>query len=528
MKMRNFVFIHISLLIITVLFSTNPWPYSMLTIAQLVYIPIVLKLVIEETDWLSKLYVYIAIPTYVSVFLLQVTSSSLDWLFAGIYFLFTIVIACYGLTRFLTRGFTHVEEFMIDAGLMYLAMGGGWFFAYIIGIDMGFSPLITWLTAIHFHYSAFLLPIFIGFIGRLYQSSLYKWMAFILLASPLIVAIGITFFRWIELLSVVSYIVGLYGFIYLTLKVSFANKWQKWLVTQSFLSLCVTIIFSLLYALGNGFGLTSVNIDFMLRFHGVLNCLIFAATGVIGWAINTPPSLFKRPTFPISNIRGKIEVQETVQHRGLVDDMRVYEPFINYDTLPTSIIDFYENTVDYKLLSTVKWHSWFKPFAYVYKLISHKTEQINLPLHDEEIEMTGGIYTLDQELDGREHVRVWLREVQNEKAFLALYSQHTTNERVYMNIALPLPFSSMIGILELSQIGDTLQLTSEKSSSASSDAGIYLATKNNHLFTLPFTEKFIVKELNNRTLRAKHQLWIFSIPFLTINYTIVHKPFMVG
>ena len=59
--------------------------------------------------------------------------------------------------RFLQRGFTNTAEVMIDIGLLYMAMGGAWFFAHINGIATGFSPIITWLTAIHFHYSAFLL-----------------------------------------------------------------------------------------------------------------------------------------------------------------------------------------------------------------------------------------------------------------------------------------------------------------------------------------------------------------------------------
>ena len=236
---------------------------------------------------------------------LQMTSSKWDSVLAGIYLLFTIVIACYGISRFLKRGFTKIEEFSIDIGLVYLALGGAWFFAYKANLDTGFSPLITWLTGIHFHYSAFLLPIFTGLLGRLYKSSLYKVVCTILIVSPMVVAIGITFSRWIELLSVILYIIGLYGLIYLSTKTPFANNLQKWLVRISFAALGVTIVFSLLYALGNGFGLTSVTIDFMLRFHGLFNCVVFAMFGIIGWTLSVPPTTFHPPTFPVSKIRGK-------------------------------------------------------------------------------------------------------------------------------------------------------------------------------------------------------------------------------
>lgn len=523
MSMRNFIGIHILLFIVVAIFSTDPWPFLMLTAAQLVYVPIILRGVMVKGDWLSRYYMHFAVPAYIVVALLQMTSSKWDGLLAGVYLLFTSVIATYGLLRFFKRGFTKFEEFAIDIGLIYLVLGGAWFFAYETGINTGFTPLITWLTGIHFHYSAFLLPIFIGFLGRLYTSTSYKIFTVILLLSPMVVAIGITFSRWIELLSVLMYIVGIYGVIYLTIKVPFDSKVQKWLVRMSFAALGVTIVFSLLYALGNGFGLTSITIDFMLRFHGLLNCVVFSVAGIIGWTLWTPPSTFYPPTFPISTVKGKTLVRNQLEYRGLVDHMTDYEPYIDCSTLPSSVIDFYENTIDYRLFANVKWHIWFKPFAYIYTFISRKTEQINLPLHSKKVEMTGGINSLLDDHDGRDNVRVWTRKIDGETAFVALYSSHKSNERTYMNIALPLPFSSMIGILELNQIGRSLQLTSKKNSSPHSDAGVYLTTRINRLFVLPFKEDFIVREKNDGSLTAQHKMWIFSIPFLTINYSIYHR-----
>lgn len=175
--------------------------------------------------------------------MLQIFPSTWDMLFAAVYLFFTCVIALYGFSRFLNRGFINFEEFSIDIGLIYLAMGGAWFFAYTIGFDTGFSPLITWLTAIHFHYSAFILPIFIGFLGRINQTRFYKRVASILIISPMIVAIGITFSRWIELLSVILYIIGLFGLILMTWRTVFQATLQKWLIRISFTALGLTILF---------------------------------------------------------------------------------------------------------------------------------------------------------------------------------------------------------------------------------------------------------------------------------------------
>lgn len=522
MKMHNFVLIHILLFITIGISSVNPWPFLLLTIAQLIYVPITLRLIMNKNNWFSKNYLLFAIPTYIAVAFLQILPSKWDGLFAGIYLIFTMIIALYGLTRFFKRGFTNFEEFAIDSGLIYLALGGMWFFAYKTEFNTGFSPLITWLTAIHFHYSAFLLPIFIGLLGRLYQSTFYKIICAILIISPMVVAIGITFSHWIELLSVILYIIGLYGLIFMTWKTPFQSTYQKWLVRISFTALGVTIVFSLFYALGNGFGIFALSIDFMLRFHGLLNCILFAMVGLIGWMISIPPSTFQSPNFSSSQIRGKFTHGNHPIKLGLVDNMKMFEPQLNCNTLAPTVIDFYENTTDYRLLATVKWHTWFKPFAFVYKLLSRKIAQINLPLHQKQVEMTGAIYPVASELDSREKVRAWVRNIKQETAFIALYSTHENNGRSYMNIALPLPFSSMYGILELNQMDNELQLTSKKISSPTSDAGIYLAIKKS-ILKLPIEEDFIVRETNTGSLIAEHKMWIFSLPFLTINYEIHHQ-----
>lgn len=201
--------------------------------------------------------------------------------------------------------------------------------------------------------------------------------------------------------------------------------------------------------------------------------------------------------------------------------MAIYEPDIDRYTLSPTIRDFYENTLDYRLYAEVKWKAWFKPFAAVYRLISSFVQQINLPLSSKQIEMTGDIIKIKENSDGRVSPRAWVRKIHDEVIFIALYSWHRTKERSYMNIALPLPGSSMIGILELNQIGSELQLSSKKQK-IDSDAGIYLAW-NKHLFVLPIEETFHVKEIQDGRLYAQHDMWIFSIPFLTITYLIDHR-----
>lgn len=512
--------IHIVLFAITAFFTVNPWYFLMLAIAQLLFVPLTLQLILKVEP---RMYYFVLLAT-ISVIVLQITNeTSFDIVLASIYLVFTLAVAIYGFARFAQRGFAHLEEFSIDAGLMYLFLGGIWFFAFEVGIDTGFSPMLTWLTAIHFHYSSFLLPIFIGFVGRLYKPKSYPFFASIILVSPLVVAAGITFSPWLELVSVLLYIIGIYGFIVIAFKTPFKGLLQKSFVLISFSALGITIIFSLLYAFGNAFGLFQVSIEFMLKFHGFFNCLLFGLCGLIGWSIFTPATLHEKWNFPISQIRGKFVVGEptlkdykgTKTYNGLVDNMKVY---VNKKNVKPSIIDFYENTKQFKLFSEVHWNTWFKPFAAVYGMISQRMQQLNLPYSSKKMEMTGDIIAVE---DGRFKTRAWLRKIEAEVIFVALYSMHEKGEKTYMNIALPLPFSSMIGILELQEKnnGDLL-LTSRANSN--SDAGIYLSF-HKFVFKLPLQEQFLIEELPDGDLYAKHRMKIFSIPFLSIDYTIVKK-----
>ncbi|WP_168193837.1 YndJ family protein [Lysinibacillus sp. SGAir0095] len=533
--MRNKSLIFSIVLFLVAVFFGQDSPYLlMLTVAQVVYVPLTLKMIVRKNDWFERYYSYFSMPAYISVILLHLTNVSVwDYLLAAIYLLFTCIVASYGISRFLTRGFVLFEEFCIDIALLNLSIGGMWFFAHITNMDTGFSSIITWLTAIHFHYAAFLLPIFVGLLGRLYKPTFYPLAAGIILISPIILAIGITFSVWIEWLSVVFYIIGIYTFILFSLRVPFKQRLQKGLIFLSFGSLGVTILFSFLYAFGRLSKDYSISLNFMLQFHGFFNCVLFALLGVFGWSILVPPTKAEKRIFPVSKIRGTMVIGERIlneiknqeascSYSGLVDEMTIYEPHINVNSLAPAVRDFYENTLDYRLYAEIKWKNWFKPFAVIYRLFSSFIQQINLPLSGKQIEMTGDIIKIDEALDGRSRPRAWVRKINDKVTFVALYSWHRTKNHTFMNIALPLPWSSMVGILELKQIGNELQISSKKQH-GNLDTGIYLAW-NKYLLALPLEETFHVKETADGKLYAQHNMWIFSIPFLKINYLITKIP----
>lgn len=136
-----------------------------------------------------------------------------------------------------------------------------------------------------------------------------------------------------------------------------------------------------MYVLSNSFSFYIGSIDWMLIFHGITNAFVFGLFGCIGWFIFIPKSNFEQPNFPLSPIRKKfMPVAEDGMLKGLVDNMDIYEPFIKREGVAQTIIDFYESTMDYKLLARIHWHTWFKPFAFTYRQASRFLQQINLPL----------------------------------------------------------------------------------------------------------------------------------------------------
>ncbi|WP_170158528.1 YndJ family protein [Aquisalibacillus elongatus] len=513
--LHNIGLINVVVLAIIAVLTPHPWYFLILAAAQLIFVPIVLSSIIQ-----TKRIIWFAFTAYLAVVFIHLTPDMM-WhgILAAIYLLYTLAIALAGFKRFLNRGFTHLEEFLIDLGMIFLSVGGVWFFAYEAGIQTGFSPIITFLTAVHFHYAGFLLPILTGFLGRLGKSSLYMWTAPAVIVAPVLVALGITFSTTLEFVSVLVYIFAIYGLLLVSFKTNFQSSVQKWMFRMVYLSLGVSILFSLLYAYGNWSGNYTITIDFMIKFHGVTNAVLFAGAGTVLASMFIPDTQYRKPKFPISELRGGLRVGENflsdktaVDSRvnGLVDDMSIY-----HLNLAPTIRDFYENTSHYRLWANVHWSAWFKPLAALYKLMSRQIQQINLPLSSQKVEMTGEIVELKPNLDSRERVRAWFRKIKQEPTFIALYSEHETEEGAFMNIALPLPGSTMTGILNLKEDQGHLILSSEQ-------VGIYLVFRD-YVMKLPLDERFTVWETTPGELQAEHRMWILGMPFLQIRYEIKKK-----
>jgi hypothetical protein len=208
--------------------------------------------------------------------------------------LVTGLIAVWGLTRLLRRGLRlQMAELCVDAGLLMLPVGGGWFVLARLGVNpLGFGDVIVLLTAVHFHYAGFAAPIITGLVGRVLsrhapdRRRFYRMTAAGVIAGTPVVAAGITFSPLLELIGALIVAAGLTGVAYLTVFVivpTLTHRLARTLLVISAASIVVGMLLTLAYATGEFSGYAIINIPQMARIHGLANALGFALCGLAGW-----------------------------------------------------------------------------------------------------------------------------------------------------------------------------------------------------------------------------------------------------
>ncbi|GAE29591.1 YndJ family protein [Alkalihalobacillus hemicellulosilyticus] len=476
---------------------------------------------------------------------------SIGWL------LWTGIVFVYGFARLSARGLTFLEETSIDIGLMYLLLGGGWFTVFQFGFDvMNFGSLIILLTAIHFHYSAFVTPIFLGLLGRVLREGCnlpksYRLATIGVMISPIGVAVGITYSRLIEFIFVVLFVLCLWIYTFLVIK--YVRKKQTYLVgyfliSLSGLILLFTMSLAFYYGLGRLLRVDLILIPDMVTLHGIGNAFGFVLVGVLGWLMILPKMSTNIYGIPFSQITGKWKIGANFFERnqlksstdsrcqGLIDDLSLFDQY-DFDShrVNCEIRQFYENPLSFDLVSKTYWHKGFRLLSKLYKSASRKMEQIDLPLHDqkEELEVNSKLIPIDSDQDGRKRPRAWVRtdKKSGNAVFVASYSYHIYGEKKYLNISLPLPFGQMTAVLRFENYGyeqrdDGLVLTSQSNRLGKGDEGIYYVTKW-FVVRLPLDERFQlwVEDSNVSILNANHRMWLCGKRFLTIDYWITRNKY---
>ncbi|HVM44429.1 MAG TPA: YndJ family transporter, partial [Candidatus Thermoplasmatota archaeon] len=410
--------------------------------------------------------------------------------------LLTLLLALHGAGRFLARGPGPVEELAVDAALAYAPVGGAWLLASRLGMQpLGFGEPIVLLTAVHFHVAAFALLALAGAIGRAAMPArsepLYRAAVAALVLGPLLLALGITFSRALEVAAALVMAAGL------LLLLGVASAWRL-----AFLPLALAAVVSMGAAVM--YATRGLPLDTMARAHGAVNLGIVAA-GLVGMQLARATPRGPRGGIPFSALRsrgrtgpdffertGASEARPTPP-TGLVDDLAAYRRAdFDPERVAPAVRAFYERTQEHALLVVPRWNRLFRPLGRLYGLYALAVGQMCFPMEEAASgrRVRSIVVAVRADVDGRQNVRAWVRTYEDtgEPAYVAAYATHEERGQTYMNIAFPFPGWNLTSILRLEHLGEGgVLLTSRATPTTWGDQGVYVVGRRGRV-RLPINE----------------------------------------
>lgn len=501
-----------------------------------------------------------AMAVVVSFFL---ESGAMAAALASLWFVVTSLIALFGLWRLLPRGLRPAEEASIDGGLIYLPIGGVWLIMSRLGAEpLGFGDTIVLLTAVHFHFAGFAAPVLAGLAGRAISrigplGRLFKLAIVLVIGGTPLVAAGITLSPPLALSGAVVISTGLIilAVVILIRLLPAVDSWTaRSLLAISALSSLVAMVLACVYAYSIVVKELIIDIPRMAMTHGLVNSLGFALCGLIAWSILKPASCAALPGVPFSKLFSRGFVGPDYFRRvgaisstkppalGLVDSFSAYRRAdFNPDAIHQAVRSFYEQTFSYELIVRPHWRRGFRLGGRLENWLGTIVGQMRLPVAAERVEdlIASRLAQLDDAVDGRAGVRAWVRTYHGtERAmYVAAYATHFMAGNVYMNIAFPMPGGNVSSILHIAAVAgpsgapDSIALSTLPSAFAGGDQGVYFANRllpvrlpiNEVITVWPATKKTRAGDRSDGkqpTVKARHDMWIWGIKFLHLEYDI--------
>jgi len=204
----------------------------------------------------------------------------------------TSLLALAGVSRAVDRGTIRpLNVALVDAGLAYVPVAAAALVLSHLGITPWFDPTIVLLTAVHFHFAGFALPVLAGVTGRHLGGfdGAARAVAGVILVGPAIIAVGISVSPLVEVVAVGAFTLAVAAFGLLTLvrAAPSLDALSAVLVGVSALALPASMALALGYGVAafSGTNPLGLSIGRMVTLHGSLNAYGFALCGVLGWRV---------------------------------------------------------------------------------------------------------------------------------------------------------------------------------------------------------------------------------------------------
>lgn len=425
-----------------------------------------------------------------------------------------------------------------------------WFAAYLSGTSLlGFGAPWTWLTAAHFLVAGFGALILSAWLARTVHGTRPKAvMAGVLIGHPVAFAAvggGIAGVAWLDEVGSVLYEVLFVtqAAVYFCAARPHGSRFARGLLGVALVVPTLTLI----PAMGWAWGRPPWGLDEMALYHGVGNAVGHVILGLVALTWLAPSRRSRPLAAPLSRLSCKGRVRPDVLRegpgavRGLTDDLHAYcRPGFDTASLHSDIVAFYEDTQAFELDVRGYWHRPFRLAGWLWtRIVAPAMGQLGLPppghsVQDEQL--TSRIFDVEDESDGRESVRGWVRRWRRsgDTLYVAAYSEHARDGIRYMNIAFVLPWSfNLTSILHLEATdGGALTLSSRHHQNESGDQGVYLV-RSGRAWRLPLDETISVYSADappeglvaepKSVLVARHELWCAGLRYLTMHYQIRRK-----
>ncbi len=228
---------------------------------------------------------------------LAAATISLPWL------VFTSAVALVGLRRLLSRASLLDPGVAVDAGLMFLVVGGSWLTISRAGLNpLGFSDAIVQLTAVHFHYAGFALPIVTGFVAK--QLSRGPAVPLAIMAGVPLTAIGITAGGDLEWVAATFMAIAGLATAFAMLRLGMQSRGlARALTLLAGASLTGGMALALGWAWTIKFETDYLGLEGMAATHGSLNALGFGLVGLIG--LNLIARVDEKPDTSVALFTGR-------------------------------------------------------------------------------------------------------------------------------------------------------------------------------------------------------------------------------
>lgn len=275
------------------------WARLLLLLAPLVLVPMGLDRVAVPLTWIrTQMLWQVTRQLTLPAALLLVGSLFVPhqgWL-ATLLGLPWLVVCCLLAWIGFTRARQHLRgpvwELCIDAALILPTIGAAWLLCDRWGYQpLDFQPVIVLLTAIHFHYAGFVLPLITGLVLKENRGPVGNVAGVVVIAGVPLVAIGITLTQlkmgeWMECLSawllasavlVVAFLLGRMGW-----KAGVRTRTGgAWLVAAT--CLAVSMVLAATYGSRPYLPALALDLTWMRAIHGTANALGFGLVGLLGW-----------------------------------------------------------------------------------------------------------------------------------------------------------------------------------------------------------------------------------------------------